>query len=383
MRYDFDLDTCRSSTDCEKWQRYDKDVLPLWVADMDFRAPEPVIAALHRRIDHGVFGYGHEPGRLRSLLADRLRRLYGWQVAPEAFVLLPGVITGLNLACRAFALPGDAVIVSPPVYTPILTAPGTAGLARVEVPLRDPGDLRYTLDMDELAGAITPATRLLMLCNPHNPVGRAFLPDELARLAETCAGHDLLICSDEIHCDLIFPEHRHTPIASLSPEIAARTVTLMAPSKTFNVPGLKCAFAVIPDAKVRARFQAARAGLVSEPNILGLAAMEAAYTDGGDWLAQCLAYLAENRNLVVRYVAEHLPGIRTVAPEATFLAWLDCRALDLPGSPYRFFLEHARVALSDGAVYGSGGAGFVRLNFACPRALLLEALDRMAAALRS
>jgi len=379
--YDFDEVIDRRSTFCEKWSVYSPDVVPLWVADMDFRAPDPVIAALHRRVEFGVFGYPAYPHRLCEAVAARLQLLYGWAVAPEACVPLPGVIPGLNLACRACAAPGDAVVVFTPVYTPILRAPGTAGLRRIDVALVSGIDLRYEIDFDALEASLTADTRLLFLCNPHNPVGRTFTAGELERLAEICCERDILICSDEIHSDLIYAGHRHTPIAALSPAAAARTITLMAPSKTFNMPGLKCAFAVIPDAELRARFQSARAGLVSEVNLLGVEAALAAYESGEEWLSACLSYLQDNRDYVQSFVREQLPRVRCMPPEATYLAWLDCRALDLEGGPYRFFLEKARVALSDGEIYGPGGEGFVRLNFACPRSILTEGLQRMVVAL--
>jgi cystathionine beta-lyase len=378
--YNFDEIINRRDSDCEKWRAYDADVIPLWVADMDFRAPQPVVEALQQRVAHGIFGYPHDAPELIETLAGRLHDLYGWRVEPEAFVLLPGVIPGFNLACHALAQPGDAAVVFPPVYSPILDAPRNAGLARVDAPLRRRADLRYELDFDALESALADGARLVMLCSPHNPVGRVFRADELAQLAEICLRHDAAICSDEIHGDLIFSGCRHTPIAALSPEVSARTITLMAPSKTYNIPGLKFAFAVIPDRTLRERFNAARAGLVSEPNVLGQVAACAAYADGGDWLHQCLAYLEGNRDFITRFMSERLPGVAVVPAEGTYLAWLDCTALDLPRGPYRFFLDEARVALGNGAGFGPGGEGFVRLNFACSRALLSKALDRMAAA---
>jgi cystathionine beta-lyase len=381
--YDFDAVIDRRNTGSEKWDHYDSDVIPLWVADMDFRSPEPVIEAVHRRVEQGIFGYSSGSSALHEVLAERMRRLYGWTVKPDAIVLLPGVIPGFNLACRALCQPHDAVVVFPPVYPPMLRAPANAGLDRIDVPLRCRPDLHYTPDFDGLAAALTPQARMLMLCNPHNPVGRVLLRDELQRLANICLRHDLYICSDEIHCDLLFSRQAHIPIASLSPEIEARAVTVMAPSKTFNIPGLKLAFAVIPDATLRARFEAARADLVSEPNILGQVAALAAYEDGEEWLRQCLAYLEVNRDYLVDFVRRDLPHVRLSVPEGTYLAWLDCRGLDLLNGPYRFFLDQARVALGDGARFGAGGDGFVRLNFGCPRSLLVEGLNRMAAALEA
>ena len=232
--------------------------------------------------------------------------------------------------------------------------------------------------MDAFEAAITARTRLFLLCNPHNPVGRVFEPHELARMAEVCLRHDLVICADEIHCDLVYQGHPHRPIASLAPEIAQCTITLMAPSKTYNLAGLKCAFAIIPDTALREQFLAARVDLVTTANILGYTAALAAYRDGQPWLDQMRRYLEGNRDCIRQYVDAHLPGMTMGTPEGTHLAWLDCRQVNMPhNDPYTFFLEHAKVALNDGDTFGPGGKGFVRLNFGCPRATLVQALDRM------
>lgn len=381
MPCDLDRIIDRRGSDSEKWRRYGPDVLPLWVADMDFRSPEPVIRALRERVDHGIFGYGREPDGLRELLVARLQRLYGWQVSPDALVFIPGVVIGLNLCCRAFARPGEGVLVQTPVYPPILHAWSNAGLERREMELTRLEDGTYAVDCEAFERAAQEGTRLFILCNPHNPVGRAFRPDELERMAEICLRHDILICSDEIHCDLVFNGVRHTPIASLSPEVARRTITLMAPSKTFNIAGLCCAFAIIPDPVLREAFRRAARGIVGEPNVLAFTATEAAYREGQPWLDEVLRYLEANRDYLLREVPARLPGVRMACPEATFLAWLDCREAAIPGNPYEFFLRQARVALNDGTTFGRGGEGFVRLNFGCPRALLEEALQRMQRAL--
>jgi cystathionine beta-lyase len=380
VHYDFDSYVERRGSGAYKWDDYDEGVLPLWVADMDFVSPEPVLRALRDRVEHGVFGYGRAPGALYEIVQERLKTLYGWDVSREDILFLPGVITGFNLACHAVGEPGDGVLVQPPVYHHFLSAPGLAGRALecAEVRLRE---ARYEVDFDAFEAAIGDRTRLFILCNPHNPVGRVYERDELERLAEICLRHDVVICSDEIHCDLVFSGHRHLPIAALAPEVAARTITLMAPSKTFNVAGLKCSFAVVQDEALRARFVGAYAGLVASVNLLGYAAALAAYTEGQAWLDQVLAYLEANRDFLLQYVAEHLPGVHMVVPEGTYLAWLDCREAGIEGQPGAFFLREARVALNEGAVFGAGGEGFVRLNFACPRSTLSEALERMRGAL--
>jgi cystathionine beta-lyase len=381
MSHDFDTVLDRRHSDSTKWNVYAEDVLPLWTADMDFRVPGPVVDALRARVEHGVFGYCTEPAELRELLVERLQRLYGWRVEPEWILLQTGVPVGFEAVCRIHAAPDEGVLVQPPVYPPIYGAPAHNGSRHREAPLVRLADGTWGIDFDAFEAAAADRTRVFILCNPHNPVGRVYTPHELQRLAEICLRHDVLICSDEIHCDLLSPGLTHTPIAALAPEIARRTVTLMAPSKTFNVPGLRCSFAVVPDAGLRGRLRKADAADFCEVNNLGLVAAIAAYRDGQPWLDAVLAYLAANRDTVMDFVRHELPGITTYPPEATYLAWLDCRHSGIAGNPQRFFLERARVALSDGAAFGTGGEGFVRLNYGCPRSTLLEALGRMKAAL--
>jgi cystathionine beta-lyase len=382
--YDFDEIIDRRHTDSAKWRWYNKDgnedVLPLWVADMDFAAPEAVIRALEERVAHGVFGYGMPPDGLREVIQERLARLYNWPVETDDIFAIPGVVTGFNMACRAIGEPGDEILVEPPVYPPMLHAPKNAGRIRKDVPLVE-GDERYERDLDAFEQAITERTSLLLLCNPHNPVGRVFDQAELERLAEICLRNDVVICSDEIHCDLVFSGHPHVPVAALSPEVAARTITFFAPSKTFNVAGLSCSVGVVQDPDLRASVRQAGQGLVSHVNVLGFAAALAAYGDGQEWLDALLVYLEANRDYLLEYVAANLPGVECQKPEGTYLAWLDCRNAGIPGNPHEFFLERARVAVNDGAFFGEGGEGFVRLNFGCPRATLTEALERMRDAL--
>ncbi|MBC7249531.1 MAG: putative C-S lyase [Anaerolineae bacterium] len=382
MAYNFDQFIDRSQSESLKWRLYGDDVLPLWVADMDFQSPEPVIRALRRRVEHGVFGYGLIMPELCEIVVERLYSLYRWRVSPEALVFLPGVVPGFNLACRAVTSPGDGVLVQTPVYPPILRAPANAGLSCDEMELTRRADGYYEIDFDLFEDTITERTRVFILCNPHNPVGRVFRREELERMAEICLRHDVVICSDEIHCDLVFEGHQHIPIASLAPEIGERTITLMAPSKTYNIAGLKCSVAIIENAELREKFNAARAGLVGGVNVLGYTAALAAYRDGQPWLEEVLRYLEANRDFLLQYVHERLPGITMVSPEGTYLGWLDCRQAGIPGNPHEFFLREAKVALNDGATFGRGGEGFVRLNFGCPRSTLLEALNRMEKALR-
>lgn len=382
MRYNFDEIIDRCPTESVKWHTFSEDVIPMWVADMDFTSPGPVIRALEERVRHGVYGYPKDPAGLTQAFLAWASRRYEWEIQPEWLTWVPGVVTGFNLAAHLVAEPGAAVLIQPPVYHPFLAAPGNAGLQRQDSELNRLPDGSYEIDFEALEAAITPATKLFILCNPHNPVGRVFRPDELHRLVEICLKHEILICSDEIHCDLVYSGFRHTPIARLDPEIAAHSITLMAPSKTFNIAGLQCSVAIIPDPALRARFQKARQGLVPWVNIMGQVAAQAAYEDGQEWLDQLMVYLEGNRDLLYQAVREELPGIRMALPQGTYLAWLDCREAQIPGDPCKFFIDEARVAFNEGAVFGPGGKGFVRLNFGCPRSFLVEALERMKLALK-
>jgi cystathionine beta-lyase len=382
--FNFDRIVDRTDTDSTKWQRYGEDVLPMWVADMDFRSPPGVIEALHERVEHGVFGYPQIPEDLREIIAERLRQLYDWEVSPEAITFLPGIVPGFNQAAQALVPSQEGLMIQTPVYMHILHAAEVAGVHGSAMELTREADGRYTIDFDLFERTIEEPearTRMFLLCNPHNPVGRVFTRDELEQMAEICLRHDLFICSDEIHCDLIFDDHHHIPIAALSPEIEEKTITLMAPSKTFNIAGLHCGFAVIPNTKLRRRYRKAGKGLMGTPNLLGYTAAQAAYLEGQAWLDELLIYLEDNRDVAVDYVREHLPELHVTAPEGTFLAWIDCRDADLPVSPHRFFLEEAKVALNEGAAFGPGGEGFVRLNFGCPRDLLMQGLERIRHAL--
>ena len=380
--FDFDRVVDRRRTDSNKWRKFPADVLPLWVADMDFPSPPAVVRALHARVEHGFFGYLTEHNDLPEVVAERVAKRYGWRINPEAVVTLPGVIAGFNQALRALTSPGQGLLVQTPVYPPILRSAGNHGLRRDEHPLTRGADGRYTVDLDAFAAALRETTRVFLLCNPHNPVGRLYGRAELEGMAAACLRRDTVIVADEIHCDLLLDGRQHAPVASLAPEIEQRTITLMAPSKTFNLPGLKCAVAIIPNAALRERFLAAAGDLVPKINVLGCTAAVAAYREGDAWLEALLGYLKANRDFLVQQVRATLPGVAVAPAEATYLAWLDCRGSARAGrDPYTFFLERARVALNDGVTFGPGGAGFVRMNFGCPRPLLAQGLERMRAAL--
>jgi cystathionine beta-lyase len=389
MRYNFDQPFNRLETESIKWRKFEPDVLPLWVADMDFQSPQPVIEALQKRVEHGIFGYPMELPGLREAFIDWVWQRYQWRVLPEAVIFMSGVARGFNQACHMFSNDEDganpaSVLVQPPLYPPMLKAPGNAGLKLREAPLRLSSEGHYGIEWDGFREAIDESTRLFLLCNPHNPLGRVFRKDELAHMAQICLQAGVLICSDEIHCDLTYEGHAHMPIAALDPEIAKKTITLMAPSKTFNLAGLQFSAAIIPDPELRQNFINARQGLGSSwQNLFGMTAALAAYRYGQEWLDQMLLYLEANRDFACEYIDSELPGISAVKPEGTYLLWLDCRQTKIPGDPCEFFIEKGRVALNDGATFGTEGQGFVRLNFGCPRATLEEALARMKSALSS
>jgi cystathionine beta-lyase len=378
MTYNFKSIVDRTQSCSLKWDLYrDQDVIPMWVADMDFPAPPEVLEVLQHRIDHGVLGYTLPPKALTEVLIDRLLSQHGWAVSPEWIVWLPGLVVGLNLACRAVGTPEDEVVVMTPVYPPFLSAPVLSGRQLRTVPLvQERG--RYVVDEAALRDAITKKTRLLILCNPHNPVGRAFGREELEQIARICLENNVVMCSDEVHCDLILDDMPHTPTATLSADVAEKTITLMSPSKTFNLPGLNCAFAIIPDKTVRKRFESVKNGIVPNVNAFGYEAALAAYTRGEPWHRALLDQLRSNRDLVEHVIAQ-VPGLSMNHVEATYLAWIDAR--ELGEKDPRAFFESAGVGLSNGRDFD--GSGFVRLNFGCPEVTLKQGLDRIQKAVQS
>ena len=385
MAFDFDVIIDRRNSDSAKWNYVAEDVLPMWVADMDFYSPPPIVEALQRRAAEGVFGYASHFPALYETIRARLQRLYGWSVTQEEIVLLPGLVSGLNVIASAIGAPGDGVLANTPVYGPFLSAPAnqkrTLQTAQQAFVQREDGTLHYEVDFDALEAAIEPATHLAYLCSPHNPTGRMWTRAELECFAGLAERHDLVLCSDEIHCDLLLDSGPHIPVATLSPEVADRTITLLAPSKTFNMPGLGASLAIVQNAALRKQMERAAGGIVPHLNLMGAHAMEAAYGACDDWLAELLVYLRANRDFAVEFIQTQMPQLRCTRPEATYLLWIDCRAANLPTSGEKFFREQAKVALNDGAWFGAGGEGFVRLNFGCPRATLVDGLTRMRDAL--
>lgn len=389
----FDLVVDRRGTNSLKWTRYGRDVLPMWVADMDFAAPEPVREALRAAVDHGVFGYELPSRKLAEVVAARMLRLYGWRISPEMVVATPGIVAGFKAAARAVCGSGGGVLVQPPVYHPFLELPEHTGTVRQTAPLRQVDDvhtLKYEIDWKAFSAGLNSMnarTEMFLLCHPHNPTGQIYNRSELERIAEICLRSGAVICSDEIHSELVLGGAKHLPLAGIDSEIGKRAITLVSASKTFNVVGLFCGFAIIPDAALRKRYRTVLEHLALHVNSLGQIAAEVALSGVCDpWLEALRGYLTENRNLIVDFVANELQGVRVTVPDATYLAWLDFGDLIEAGrvvpDPHAFLLKQAKVALNPGTEFGPGGATFARLNFGCPRATLLEALERIKAAVR-
>jgi len=373
--FDFDEVIDRRNTAAVKWDKYGRDVIPMWVADMDFRSAPAIIEALKRRVDHGVFGYTDPSPELNDAIVAALERDHGWKIRHEWLMWLPGLVSGINLVCRAIGEDGDDVVTAIPVYHPFLSGPVHQGRTITRVPMKLDGT-KWVWDLERLESSITPRTRLLLLCNPHNPVGRVFSRDELTDLARIADKHDLVISSDEIHCGLVLdPDKSHLPVATLGEDVAARTITLMAASKTFNLPGLGCAFAVVPNAELRGCLARAAAGILPRVNTLGFVATLAAYRDSHAWQQALVRYLRSNRDFVIEQIGS-IAGLSITPIEATYLAWIRVDAA-MP-DPVAVF-ETAGVGLYDGRVFGT--EGYVRLNFGCPRSLIERALGRISRAL--
>lgn len=362
-----------------KWLRYDADVLPVWVADMDFPPAEPIRRALHAHLDHGSYGYppfGGYPG-LVDALTGRLAARFGWHVKPEAVHPLAGIIPGLFLGALATTGPGEQVVVQPPIYPPFFAAIRQTQRAVLENPMVDDGS-RFVMDLAQLRSAITPATRALMFCNPHNPTGRVFSRAELEALAEVVLEHRLWVISDELHADLVL-DGRHVPFASLSTEVAQRTITLYGPTKAFNLAGFKVGFLIAENPALLARVKEIAGYFLPGVNVLGQIAALTAFREGDAWLDAALGYLRGNRDHLLARLAAEAPAVRAYAPEGTYLAWLDFRGAGLGDDPAAVLLERGRVGLNAGGDYGTGGAGFARFNVATSRRLLDAAIDRVVA----
>ena len=387
MTYNFDrIPNRRMAGVVNKWTYYPEEMLPMWVADMDFPAPKAILDTLRKALNHGVLGYELASTTLLETVAARMDHLYRWKVKPEWIVPVTGIVSGFNIAARAFTSPKKSYLVQPPVYNEFHELKNNVGLTQLNAPLvkRVRGNiLHYEIDWDLFKTQVKQAG-MFLLCNPHNPLGIIFSRSDLRRMAEICLENEVLIVSDEIHSELLLEDKKFTPVAKLSAEIAQNSITLIAPSKTFNVPGLFCGFAIIPNKELREGYAKTAAQLRIHVASLGLRAAQAAFSGECDeWLRELRCYLTGNRDFLVEYVTRNMPEVRITMPQATYLAWLDFTQLDLGKSPYQFFFEKAKVALSDGAIFGENGNGHIRLNFGTSRRILEQGLDRMNRALRS
>lgn len=391
MEYDFDRVVNRMNTDSAKWDAVESvfgssEVLPMWVADMDFPVARPITEALKNRVDHEVYGYTRPGPSLVDAIIDRVKQKYGWVIQPEWIVFTPGVVPALHVAIRALTRPGDEVIIQGPVYYPFWSAITNSGCVVANSQLQLAAG-RYQMDFDDLERKFGPGSgmmsvpsraRALILCSPHNPVGRVWTREELTRLGDITLRNDATVISDDVHCELLFKGTRHTPFASISPEFEQHSITCMSASKTFNVAGLGASAIIIPNERLRRAFETTRAGILPRPSILAFTAFEAAFRFGDEWLGQLLNYLQGNLDFLMDYFDTRIEEIRPIRPEGTYLVWLDCRQLGLDSEELRRFMrEKARLGLDDGYLFGPSGAGFQRMNIACPRATLVEALRRL------
>ncbi|OMF68353.1 MalY/PatB family protein [Paenibacillus glucanolyticus] len=381
----FDLAIDRTCTNCQKWDNVPTvfgvpDALPMWVADMDFAAPPAVVEALHKRVEHGVFGYTFPPDSYREAISDWMKKRHSWNIQQEWIQFCPGVVPALSLIVDAFTEPGDQVVIQTPVYPPFYSVVQEHGRELVHNPLLLSEEGDYTMDFEDLEKSFsTGHVKMIILCSPHNPVGRVWSRAELDRLASLCQQYDVLVVSDEIHADLVFEPGAHTPFAALSEDAAERSIICTAPSKTFNIAGLNTANIIIPNAQLRSKFRKIlNRYAIGSITPMGAAATEAAYREGEPWLDELLVYIRGNMELVVHYVREHLPELKVVMPEATYLLWIDFRGMGIPHEELnRFLVQQAKLGLNSGAAFGKEGDGFMRMNLACTRATVQEALSRL------
>lgn len=395
MKYDFDQTCERKGTGSVKWDSLctifgSEDIIPMWIADMDFPAPEPVVEALVRRAKHPCYGYSQPMPDLVNVIVERIRRKLNWEVDPEWIVFTPGIIPALHVAIRSVTRPGNQVIVQEPVYYPFFKVITGSGCQIVNNGLKMI-DGRYVMDYEDLeskfvsksAMIASPGTdvKAMILCSPHNPVCRVWERDELIKAGEIAISHGAVVISDEIHCEILFKGYRHTPFASLSKEFEQNCIVCMAPSKTFNLAGLEVSTVIIPNKTLRNEFTGVRTGILPETNIFGYVALEAAYLHGDEWLEQVLEYLEGNLSFLRSYLKERIKKIKLIEPQGTYLIWLDCRDLRLNDlSLKKLMREEAKVGMNDGCLFGNGGSGFQRMNIACPRSILAEALRRIESA---
>ncbi|MBE0671182.1 MAG: putative C-S lyase [Anaerolineales bacterium] len=370
----------RNNINGTKWTFVPKDVLPMWVADMDFPAPRPILNSLRKALEHGVLGYEIPGGVLQETVAARMDRLYKWKVKPESVLAVTGIVSGFTVAARAFCSPKKGVAFHTPVYNEFHEVKDNVGVPQMDIPFVKSvkgNIISYAIDWDVFEKQVKKA-RIFLLCNPHNPLGIIFSREELSRMAEICIKHKVLIVSDEIHSELLLGGSKFIPMAKISREIEKHVITLVAPSKTFNVPGLFCGFAIIPNEELRKPFEMEMNRLRLHVASMGLQAANAAFSGQCDgWLRELNRYLTGNRDFLVDYVTKYMPNVRTTLPDATYLGWLDFTQAGIQGSPFEFFRDTAKVYLSDGKIFGKEGEGHVRINFGTSRGTLKEGLDRM------
>jgi len=391
MKYDFNQICDRKNTNCFKWDFIQSifgndDVIPMWVADMDFPVATPIVEALKRRAEHEFYGYTKASTDVIQSVVDRMWDKYAWKIKPEWVVFTPGVVPALNITVRMLTHPGDEIILQEPVYYPFFPAVTFSGCQIVNNQLKLING-RYEMDYEDMEhqfhariGMLPVPNRIkaVMLCNPHNPVGRLWSKEELTQLGNIAIKHGVVVISDEIHCELLFKDHQHTPFASISEEFEQNSIVCMSPSKTFNLAGLEVSSIIIPNKKLRHLFINTRTGILPEPNLFGYTALEAAYRFGDEWLDQLLDYLQGNLDFLLKYFANRIPKIKVIKPQGTYLIWLDCRDLGMDDMALRNFMRNkVKVGLDDGFLFGSGGSGFQRMNIACPRPILEEALIRI------
>ncbi len=376
----------RNFSNSAKWTKYPKDVLPMWLADMDFPAPKPILEALHKAVDHGVLGYEFVTRALKETVADRMDKLYGWKVKPETVVAVTGIVSGLNVAARIACTPKKGVLIQTPVYNEFHEVKNNIGIPQLDAPLIkhvNGNILSYEVDWDIFEKQVR-KTGMFLLCNPHNPLGIIFSRKDLLKMAEICIKNNVLIVSDEIHSEVLLDDNKFIPMAKLSAEIAKHTITLIAPSKTFNVPGLFCGFAIITDKELRERYEKEINHLCLHVSSMGLLAARTAFSGDCDgWLKELRRYLTGNRDFLVEYVMKYMPEVRTTIPDATYLGWLDFSQTKIEGSPFQFFLKNAKVAVSEGKIFGENGEGHIRLNFGTSQKILEQGLERMRKSLKS
>jgi len=387
MPYNFDsVPSRRDPAILNRWSWYPKDILPMWLADMDFPAAPQIQAALHRQVDHGVLGYEFPSKALYELITARMKKLYGWDIDPGWITYTAGVNHGCNVAARALCSTKKGYLIQPPVYNEFHELKDHTGFRQSEARLEGKAAgnrIRYEVDFEAFGKAVKQSA-MFLLCHPHNPVGKIFSRAELKQMAEICLANGVTMVSDEIHAEILLDSAVFTPLAKLSRDIERHTITLISASKAFNVPGLACAFAIIADEDLRKKFRQVANGMSIEVSTPGLTAARIAYSGKADaWLKALRRYLTSNRDFILNFVDNHLPGVRVTIPDATYLIWLDFTELKLKPTPYEFFLKEAKVALSDGGIFGKGSSQFVRLNFGTSRRILKEGLTRMKQALHS